>query len=229
LGWRCCLFQLDTGERRFVPELIEYGLFDHPAGFGEGSGHGGAELLRQLEGGCSDGQLLRMQGQGFVEIAGERKQLGGVEMVGSFSMSLIGGLDKDSGDCRRLARKCIPGCLHGALCECGLCPALFPEEVKTRNRDSGGGYESVSCTIRRSRGSGERSGALNHPEKSVIVYEQLGFPDAEAMLVKAQLVTQITEILRGRGWSQQQAAKVLGLTRPSSPRCGAGSFAASAR
>jgi len=46
------------------------------------------------------------------------------------------------------------------------------------------------------------------------VYEQLGFPDAEEMLVKAQLVTQIAEILRERGWSQQQAGKVLGLTQP---------------
>jgi len=46
------------------------------------------------------------------------------------------------------------------------------------------------------------------------VYEQLGFPDAEEMLVKAQLVSQIGEILRERGWSQQQAAKVLGLTQP---------------
>jgi predicted XRE-type DNA-binding protein len=34
------------------------------------------------------------------------------------------------------------------------------------------------------------------------------------MLVKAQLVSQIGEILRKRKWSQQQAAKVLGLTQP---------------
>src|ERR1039458_10211272 len=55
---------------------------------------------------------------------------------------------------------------------------------------------------------------MNNPENSLNVYEQLGFPDAEAMLVKAQLVSQIGEILRERGWSQQQAAKVLGLTQP---------------
>ena len=55
---------------------------------------------------------------------------------------------------------------------------------------------------------------MNNPEESLNVYEQLGFPDAEEMLVKAQLVTQIAEILRERGWSQQQAAKVLGLTQP---------------
>jgi hypothetical protein len=31
------------------------------------------------------------------------------------------------------------------------------------------------------------------------VYEQLGFPDAEEMLVKAKLVSTIGEILRERG------------------------------
>jgi predicted XRE-type DNA-binding protein len=45
-------------------------------------------------------------------------------------------------------------------------------------------------------------------------YAELGFPDADEMLVKAQLVIKIAEILRQRGWSQQQAAKVLGLTQP---------------
>jgi predicted XRE-type DNA-binding protein len=50
--------------------------------------------------------------------------------------------------------------------------------------------------------------------KEMNVYAQLGFPDAEEMLVKAQLVSQIGEILRKRGWSQQQAANVLGLTQP---------------
>ena len=55
---------------------------------------------------------------------------------------------------------------------------------------------------------------MNDPKESLNVYEQLGFPDAEEMLVKAQLVSQIAEILRERGWSQQQAAQVLGLTQP---------------
>jgi predicted XRE-type DNA-binding protein len=55
---------------------------------------------------------------------------------------------------------------------------------------------------------------VNNKKESTNVYEQLGFPDAEQMLVKAQLVSQIAEILRKRGWSQQQAAKVLGLTQP---------------
>jgi predicted XRE-type DNA-binding protein len=50
--------------------------------------------------------------------------------------------------------------------------------------------------------------------KEMNVYAQLGFPDAEEMLAKAQLVSKIGETLRKRGWSQQEAARVLGLTQP---------------
>jgi len=45
-------------------------------------------------------------------------------------------------------------------------------------------------------------------------YEELGFRDASEMLLKAQLAIKIAEDLRKRGWSQQQAAKVLGMTQP---------------
>ncbi len=55
---------------------------------------------------------------------------------------------------------------------------------------------------------------MKKPEICLNVYAQLGFPDADQMLVKAQLVSEIGEILRKRGWSQQQAANVLGLTQP---------------
>jgi predicted XRE-type DNA-binding protein len=46
------------------------------------------------------------------------------------------------------------------------------------------------------------------------VYADLGYPDADEMLVKARLMVTIAEILRKRGWSQQEAAQVLGLTQP---------------
>lgn len=45
-------------------------------------------------------------------------------------------------------------------------------------------------------------------------YHELGFPDADQMLVKAQLAMKIAEILREREWTQQHAARVLGLTQP---------------
>jgi predicted XRE-type DNA-binding protein len=46
------------------------------------------------------------------------------------------------------------------------------------------------------------------------VYADLGYPDADEMLVKAQLVYKISEIIRRRGLTQVEAAKLLGLTQP---------------
>ncbi|MDR0779185.1 MAG: helix-turn-helix domain-containing protein [Pseudomonadales bacterium] len=51
-------------------------------------------------------------------------------------------------------------------------------------------------------------------EGSHNVYADIGLPDAEEMLVKAQLVTKILAIIKARGWTQQKAADVLGLTQP---------------
>jgi predicted XRE-type DNA-binding protein len=51
-------------------------------------------------------------------------------------------------------------------------------------------------------------------EGSGNVYRDLGFPDAEEMLVKAQLVTKIREIIRSKGLTQMEAAKILGLPQP---------------
>jgi predicted XRE-type DNA-binding protein len=46
------------------------------------------------------------------------------------------------------------------------------------------------------------------------VYADLGFPDPDAMLVKAQLVTKIAEILETRGLTQLKAAGILGVPQP---------------
>ena len=51
-------------------------------------------------------------------------------------------------------------------------------------------------------------------EGSGNVYRDLGFPDAEGMLVKARLVSKIADIIRGRGLPQAEAARTLGLTQP---------------
>jgi predicted XRE-type DNA-binding protein len=46
------------------------------------------------------------------------------------------------------------------------------------------------------------------------VYADLGFADADEMLVKAQLVSKISEIIEDRGFSQTEAAQHLGLPQP---------------
>lgn len=49
---------------------------------------------------------------------------------------------------------------------------------------------------------------------STNVYADLGYSDADEMLVKAQLVTKIREIIKANGWTQQEAAGVIGMTQP---------------
>ncbi len=46
------------------------------------------------------------------------------------------------------------------------------------------------------------------------VYADLGVADADEMLVKAQLASKISEIIKARKWSQQQGADVLGISQP---------------
>lgn len=47
---------------------------------------------------------------------------------------------------------------------------------------------------------------------STNVYADLGFPDADEMLVKAQLVTKIGEAIKAQKLSSDQAAAALGMT-----------------
>jgi predicted XRE-type DNA-binding protein len=55
---------------------------------------------------------------------------------------------------------------------------------------------------------------IEFTEGSANVYADLGMSNAEEMLAKAQLVVKIAEIIKSRGWTQQQAAKVIGIPQP---------------
>jgi predicted XRE-type DNA-binding protein len=46
------------------------------------------------------------------------------------------------------------------------------------------------------------------------VYADLGDPDADEMLVKAQLATQIAEIIKRHRLTQSEAAEIVGLPQP---------------
>jgi predicted XRE-type DNA-binding protein len=46
------------------------------------------------------------------------------------------------------------------------------------------------------------------------VYSDLGYADSSAMLMKAQLVSKIAEIIKTRDLTQAEAASKLGLTQP---------------
>ena len=56
--------------------------------------------------------------------------------------------------------------------------------------------------------------SVRHPRGSMNVYADLGYKSADEMLVKAQLVTTIAEILTERGYTQTKAAALLGIPQP---------------
>jgi len=54
----------------------------------------------------------------------------------------------------------------------------------------------------------------DHSPSSGNVYADLGFPDAEEMLVKAELAQKISGIIARRGLTQAEAAELLGVDQP---------------
>ena len=56
------------------------------------------------------------------------------------------------------------------------------------------------------------------------VYADLGYVDSDDMLVKAQIVAKIAEIIEQRRLTQEQAAEILGLTQPKISRLLRGQF-----
>ena len=56
------------------------------------------------------------------------------------------------------------------------------------------------------------------------VYADLGHVDSDDMLLKAQIVAKIAEIIEQRRLTQEQAAEILGLTQPNISRLLRGQF-----
>lgn len=56
------------------------------------------------------------------------------------------------------------------------------------------------------------------------VYKALAYENADEMLIKAQLVSKIAEILNRKGLTQTEAAALLGLTQPKLSRLLRGGF-----
>ena len=56
------------------------------------------------------------------------------------------------------------------------------------------------------------------------VFADLGFSDADAHLVKAELVSRIDDIVRDRGITEAEAARLLGLSQPDVSRLLRGDF-----
>jgi predicted XRE-type DNA-binding protein len=55
---------------------------------------------------------------------------------------------------------------------------------------------------------------MNIEMSSGNVYADIGVPDAEEMLLKAQLASRIADMIQGKGLTQSQAAELLGIPQP---------------
>jgi predicted XRE-type DNA-binding protein len=53
-----------------------------------------------------------------------------------------------------------------------------------------------------------------HYVSSGNIFADLGLPDAEALLVRAHLMSGVTNLIKERGLTQAEAAKVLGTNQP---------------
>jgi predicted XRE-type DNA-binding protein len=82
-------------------------------------------------------------------------------------------------------------------------------------RFAGNAYRAVYTVRFANRGRFEGKCPMSKIEHgSSNVYNDLGYADAEGMLVKAALAAKIAEIVAARGWSQQEAGRVLGIPQP---------------
>ena len=55
---------------------------------------------------------------------------------------------------------------------------------------------------------------MNIEMSSGNIYADIGVPDAEEMLLKAQLASRIADLIQGKGLTQSQAAELLGIPQP---------------
>ncbi|MBS0546552.1 MAG: XRE family transcriptional regulator [Proteobacteria bacterium] len=56
------------------------------------------------------------------------------------------------------------------------------------------------------------------------VFDDLGIPNAEEHLAKAELVSELKFIIDREGWSQAKAAKIMGMAQPDVSRLLSGQF-----
>jgi predicted XRE-type DNA-binding protein len=105
--------------------------------------------------------------------------------------------------------------LHSEVQRRGLRAALLSEEGNQRHRNAEAGTRSDRTPAEGGRGPRKRSSSVIRIEEgSTNVYADLGRPDADEMLIKAQLATKIGEIIKRRRLTQVAAAQIIGMPQP---------------
>jgi predicted XRE-type DNA-binding protein/phage-related protein len=109
-------------------------------------------------------------------------------------------------------------CVYTALSEIALCTACLSEEGEVGAQDakirdgtnrSAAAYSRTHCARRTSM-----SKKIDYEVGSGNVFADIGLPNAEEHLIKAQLVYKIDRLMKGRSLKQVEAAKLFGIKQP---------------
>jgi predicted XRE-type DNA-binding protein len=128
------------------------------------------------------------------------------------------GASRRPGSHQRPSRQHLPRRLHAALCRDGICLARLPEEIEDRTGNAAPRHGVDQATTARSRTDCQREKAMSNKKRnrtgSRNVFKDIGVPNAEEHLVRAQLVCKIDALLKARGLKQVEAAELFGVRQP---------------
>src|SRR5580700_3747990 len=116
-----------------------------------------------------------------------------------------------------LRREHVSDGLHRAVLQSHLRPSRVSEEVSACDRHAEGRTESHrNSALSRQRGlrSMAKKPLIPVTPSSGNVFADIGVPEAEEELAKAQLASRIREIVRGSRLTQVAAAAVMGIDQP---------------
>lgn len=87
-------------------------------------------------------------------------------------------------------------------------------EENYRLRQTGEGHEQMRKKVRAAKGRKKKNENTLVEEGSGNVFADLGFPDAEERLFKAQLTFEIAQLIKKKGMTQAEVARRTGLDQP---------------
>jgi len=107
--------------------------------------------------------------------------------------------------------------IHAEILRQRLCAACVSEEVEERTGNAAPRHGTYRAAPARGGTNSQREKVMSkksHEIGSGNVFKDLGIPNAEEHLVKAQLVFKIDTIMKDRGLKQAEAADLLGVKQP---------------
>src|SRR5262245_15938909 len=125
-----------------------------------------------------------------------------------------------AGGGRCLRRRYLSRRLHRPLRRCRLRAARLSEKIEARLRDTEGRPRSHRSAAQAGRRGLQTMGKKRETKDIAVtassgnVFADLGFPEPEEELTKAQLASQLRAILRRRRLTQAAAAELMGLDQP---------------